>query len=92
MAMKSLKVEVTADSRVDRFWVKVADKDVVWKSKPSNTIEISTGRHKLVYWAVGTPGGRLTIKATVAGETIFERKSKIPRDGDVADSVRITVV
>ncbi len=89
MNMKALIIETTTDDRVKNYWVAVDDKDVVWKGHAKDLIDVSVGQHRIIYWAIGTPRGKLTIKATVAGKTVFERKSEIPRDGDVANSARI---
>ena len=91
MPKRTLKIKVSAVSNVDRYWIKIDDKEVAHTGKAEGQVTVSTGSHRLVYWAIGTPGGKLTIEISKGGDQIIKKTPRIPADGDVANAPRFDV-
>lgn len=91
MAKKNVKIETTSTDKVKKYWVAIDDTDVASHTESKGSIKLEEGTHIVSYWAIGTPGGKITITGTVGSDKKFEISPRTQRDGRVANSRRFTI-
>lgn len=88
-----MKIEVIVKFKgnVDKFGVRLDDKQLQFNDQGQATLKVEEGSHFLNYFVIAPPGTKFTTSITAPESAKWEREQKVPADGIVVGAKKFEV-
>lgn len=85
------RIDFEVKTAATAYWIAVDDKDVALVNGVGS-LQVASGKHRLLWWFIGNEGTTMTITGSVSGQEVVKVTSAVPENqSDGAGTKKFTV-